>query len=236
MIDPGHGGHDPGTMNRRTGAREKDIVLRVGRYLKEELDRRGNVKAFLTRDDDRFIRLQDRPHMAISRNANLFLSIHVNAEPGGGRKARGVETYFLSPARSEESKRVAARENSVVELEDGSAPAGVDRLELVLATMDQDSHVTESRRFAGYVQNRYRDALRAADRGVKPGPFWVLVGASTNMPAILTEIGFITNTEDERRLTSEKGQREIARALADTVEEYAREYERRTSSFARGGE
>jgi len=220
MIDPGHGGHDPGTVNRRTGAREKDIVLAVSGYLREELERRSGVEPMLTRSDDRFIPLKQRPKMARQAEADLFLSIHVNAEPKGS-SARGFETYYLAPARNDESARVARLENSVLELEGEEAfGAGDDGIDKIVAMLTRDDNRDVSGRLGGFVQNAFRDTIEGPDRGVKPGPFWVLVGATGHMPAVLVELGFITNTEDERRLTSPKEQKRIASAIADAIEEY----------------
>ncbi len=226
MIDPGHGGHDPGTVNRRTGAREKDIVLAVSRYLAEELERREGVKAQLTRDDDRFIPLKQRPKMARGQNADLFLSVHVNAEPGRGTTARGFETYYLAPARNDESARVARLENSVLELEGEDAiGAGDDGIDKIVAMITRDGNRDVSGRLGGFVQDALRGTTTGPDRGVKPGPFWVLVGATGHMPAVLVELGFITNSDDEKRLTSKTWQKETAKALADAVERYLDDYE-----------
>ncbi len=220
MIDPGHGGHDPGTVNRRTGAREKDIVLAVSRYLHEELQRRSGIEPALTRSDDRFIPLKQRPKMARQAEADLFISIHVNAEPKGS-SARGFETYYLAPARNDESARVARLENSVLELEgDEAFGAGDDGIDKIVAMLTRDDNRDVSGRLGGFVQNAFRDTIEGPDRGVKPGPFWVLVGATGHMPAVLVELGFITNSTDERRLTSPKEQKRIAVAIADAIDEY----------------
>lgn len=220
MIDPGHGGHDPGTVNRRTGAREKDIVLAVSRLLHEELERRAGIEPMLTRGDDRFIPLKQRPKMAREAEADLFISIHVNAEPRGS-SARGFETYYLAPARNDESARVARLENSVLELEGEEAfGAGDEGIDKIVAMLTRDDNRDVSGRLGGFVQNAFRDTIEGPDRGVKPGPFWVLVGATGHMPAVLVELGFITNSEDERRLTSTKEQKRLAVAIADAIEEY----------------
>jgi N-acetylmuramoyl-L-alanine amidase len=225
MIDPGHGGHDPGTVNRRTGSREKDIVLAVSRYLREELERRSGIEPVLTRSDDRFIPLKQRPKMARQAKADLFISIHVNAEPKGS-SARGFETYYLAPARNEESSRVARLENSVLELEgDEAYGAGDGGIDKILAMLTRDDNRDVSGRFGGYVQNAFRGSMDGPDRGVKPGPFWVLVGATGHMPAVLVELGFITNAQDEKRLTSVKEQKRIAGAIADAIEQYFDYYE-----------
>ena len=225
-IDPGHGGHDPGTVNPRTGAREKDIVLAVSKYLRDELRDRPGIKVELTRDEDRFIKLEERPRQALSNGADLFLSIHVNAEPGRGTSARGFETYYLAPARDDRSKQVARLENSVIEMEDdGQKYTGRDNLDFILAGLDTDVNRGTSGKLGGYVQNSMRGVAVGPDRGTKPGPFWVLVGATGHIPAVLVELGFITNAEDERQLTSKKYQKQLASALAEAVETYLDYYD-----------
>jgi N-acetylmuramoyl-L-alanine amidase len=225
-IDPGHGGHDPGTVNPRTGAREKDIVLAVGKYLRDELRDRPGIEADLTRDEDRFIKLEERPRQALNNGADLFLSIHVNAEPGRGTTARGFETYYLGPKRDDESARVARLENSVLELEGEDAGFGDDTpVDFIISGIVLDDNRGTSGKLGGYVQNSMRGIAVGPDRGTKPGPFWVLVGATGHMPAVLVELGFITNAEDERRLTSERYQKQLASALAEAVESYLEYYD-----------
>jgi N-acetylmuramoyl-L-alanine amidase len=226
VIDPGHGGHDPGTMNRRTGAREKDITLRVARYLFEELDRGRGVEAHLTRDRDMFVKVKERPRKAMALDADLFISIHVNAEPGRRTSASGFETYYLGRARTEESRAVAMRENAVVALEDGGEPS--QPVEFILSGWNQDVNRDESSRFGGHVQNSLRTVMGSRDRGVKPGPFYVLL-TNGSMPTVLVELGFITNAAEAKRLTSKAKQKEIARALAATIQSYFEERGRRTA-------
>ena len=233
-IDPGHGGHDPGTVNRRTGAREKDIVLAVGRRLAEELSRRPGFEVELTREDDRFIPLKDRPKRARSNGSDLFVSIHVNAEPNGGTRANGFETFFLSPARTDESSRVARLENSVLELEgetldfEGEAP--IDKI-VSMIVLDGNRDVSQD--FGEVVQAGLNRVAVGKDRGTKPGPFWVLVGATGHMPAVLVELGFITNSNDVQKLTDAAYQERLAVALADAIEEYRDRYVR--SQMRRSG-
>ena len=220
-IDPGHGGHDPGTVNPRTGAREKDIVLAVGMYLHDELRDRPGIEVELTRDEDRFIPLKQRPKQASASGADLFMSIHVNAEPGGGTTARGFETYYLGTRRDDESARVARLENSVLELEGEEAGFGGDTpVDFIISGLVRDDNRAVSGTFGNFVQNEMRHVARGPDRGAKEGPFWVLVGATGHMPAVLVELGFITNAEDERQLTSKSYQKQLAAALAEAVERY----------------
>ncbi len=226
MIDPGHGGHDPGTVNRKTGAREKDIVLAVSRYLREELSDRAGIEVKLTRQDDTFIKLEERPRQAMNDGADLFLSIHVNAEPGTGTSARGFESYYLAKSRDEESSRVARLENSVVELEpEQGGFTGNTMTDKILSGLFRDDNRQTSGTLGGFVQNEMRRVAVGPDRGIKPGPFWVLVGATGNIPAVLVELGFITNKEDERHLTDPKYQKQLASALADSIERYFEYYE-----------
>lgn len=233
-IDPGHGGHDPGTVNPRTGAREKDIVLAVSKYLRDELRDKPGIEVELTRDEDRFIKLEERPRQALSNGADLFLSIHVNAEPGRGTSARGFETYYLAPARDDRSKQVARLENSVIEMEDdGQKYTGQDKLDFILSGLDTADNRGTSGKLGGYLQNSMRGVAVGPDRGTKPGPFWVLVGATGHIPAVLVELGFITNAEDERNLTSQKYQKQLASALAEAVETYLEYYD--GAQFRLGG-
>jgi N-acetylmuramoyl-L-alanine amidase len=225
-IDPGHGGHDPGTVNRRTGAREKDIVLAVSRYLRDALNVRSGIQVDLTREDDRFVKLEERPRQAMNNGADLFLSIHVNAEPGKGTSARGFETYYLATARDEESSRVARVENSVVELEpDEGGFTGNAMTDKIISGLFRDDNRDTSGKLGGFVQNEMRLVAVGPDRGTKPGPFWVLVGATGHIPAVLVELGFITNRDDERRLTDSDYQKQLASALADAIERYFEFYE-----------
>ncbi len=225
-IDPGHGGHDPGTVNRRTGAREKDIVLAVSRYLRDELHDRSGIQVDLTREDDTFVKLEERPRRAMNNGADLFLSIHVNAEPGKGTSARGFETYYLGTDRDDESARVARVENSVVELEPGEVGfTGNSMTDKIISGLFTDDNRDTSGKLGGFVQNELRLVATGPDRGTKPGPFWVLVGATGQIPAVLVELGFITNKDDERRLTDSSYQKQLASALADAIERYFEFYE-----------
>lgn len=226
VIDAGHGGHDPGTISPRTGAREKDITLRVARYLREALGERPGIEPLMIRDDDRFINVTRRPSLAMAMHADLFLSIHVNAEPRRRTTAGGFETYYLGRARTEEARRVAMRENAVIELDAAQQRPNLEQVEFILAGLDQDVNLGESRRFAGYVQNGLRRVFRGKDRGVKAGPFYVLL-TTGDTPTVLVELGFITNRADEEQLTSESVQRSIANALAGTIESYFEETGRR---------
>ncbi|MDP2479739.1 MAG: N-acetylmuramoyl-L-alanine amidase [Candidatus Palauibacterales bacterium] len=227
VIDPGHGGKDPGARGPR-GTKEKNVALAVARRLKARLDKDPNIDASLTRSKDVFIPLAGRPKIAVERHADLFLSIHCNSERGD--RARGFETYFLSPSRTEESRRVAIRENSAIQYEDPKERPDVDDINYILVANRQNVNVRESSFFAGEIQNAMRHDVTTPDRGVKQAGLYVLMGASGSMPAVLAEIGFISNPVEERFLRSSSGQDEIASALAEAVKEYASDYTQRLAA------
>ena len=228
VIDAGHGGVDPGTMSPRTGVREKDITLSVARKLAAELERRGGVEPLLTRDRDVFVEVMERPSLAVEWEADLFISIHVDAQPGGRSSARGFTTYHLGQARTDDALAVARRENAVIELEEGAEPPNLQQLEIILATVDRDAYRRESRLLAGHIQNGLRGAMDTQDRGARQGPYYVLMTPGL-LPAVLVELGYITNRADEAQLKDAERQDRIARALADTIESFLEETGRRTS-------
>ena len=229
VIDAGHGGVDPGTMSPRTGVREKDITLSVARKLAAELERRGGIEPLLTRDRDVFVEVMERPSLAVEWEADLFISIHVDAQPGGRSSARGFTTYHLGQARTEDALAVARRENAVIELEEGAAPPNLQQLEIILATVDRDAYRRESRLLAGHIQNGLRGAMDSQDRGARQGPYYVLMTPGL-LPAVLVELGYITNRADEAQLRDAERQDRIARALADTIENFLEDTGRRIAA------
>ena len=229
VIDAGHGGVDPGTISPRTGAKEKDITLAVSRKLAEELRRRDRFEPLLTRDRDVFVEVMKRPGMAVDMEADLFISIHVDAQPGRRTSARGFTTFHLGQARTDDALAVARRENAVIELEAGAEPPNLEQLEIILATLDRDAYRRESRVLAGHIQNGLRGALDTKDRGAKQGPYYVLMTPGL-LPAVLVELGFITNGADEGQLTDSARQDRIARSLADTIEAYLEDAGRRMAA------
>lgn len=208
VIDPGHGGKDPGAIGRH-GVREKEVALDLARLLREELRPRfGRNRILLTREEDVFLTLEGRTAIANAREADFFLSIHLNASPRSA--ARGIETYLLSEASSRRALEVAAREN-------GTTMDQLTDLQKILSDLVHRSKVDESTPLAQRIQDslvgrlsrRYRGVR---DLGVKRAPFYVLLGAQ--MPSVLVEAGFVTNPLEARRLRSRTYRREIARALA----------------------
>jgi N-acetylmuramoyl-L-alanine amidase len=203
VVDPGHGGSDIGATGR--GLREKDVTLAVARELERILERRNDIEVVLTRTDDTNLGLIQRTELANREGADLFLSLHCNAWYDSG--ARGVETYFLSPAQSEWDASVARAENSTV----GAA----EDLDFILWDLVQNVYIQESATLAEAVQNQMARSMDMENRGVKQAGFRVLVGAF--MPAILVELGFVTNSDDASKLGERDYQRRAAQALADAV-------------------
>jgi N-acetylmuramoyl-L-alanine amidase len=212
VIDAGHGGHDPGTTGRG-GLQEKDLVLdvalRLDRLVRQEL----GAEVILTRSTDAFIPLEERTAIANSRGADLFLSIHANASRNS--RARGIETYFLNFAQNSHAEAVAARENAI-------SPATLKDLQTLVKAITLNSKIDESRDFAASVQEYMVEGVRAEhtvpDRGVHTAPFYVLIGA--NMPAVLAEIAFVSNPEDESRLKKPDYRELLARSLLRGVKSY----------------
>lgn len=232
IIDPGHGGRHPGTSSPRSGVQEKHLTLAVSRMIHEELSEDPNIEPRLTRTGDEFIDVPDRPLMAVEREGDMFVSIHVDAQEAG-TSARGFTTYYLGASRTEEGRRRAIRENTVPGAKQGAGP-NIDQLEFILAGLDQGTHLQESVRFGGFIQNELRQVVDSPDRGVRPGPYWVLMRATSNMPTVLVELGFITNPDEERRLRDPGHQRVMARAIAGAIRRYLDEKQDRLDALARG--
>ena len=235
VIDPGHGGADPGNPGRffSGGLVEKDITLAVARLLRAELTRRG-ISALLTRTSDTLIDLADRGAFCRAE-CDLFVSIHVNAMPAGRSVERtsGVETYFLSDAKTEDQERVAKMENDALRFE--STPAGGSRgpLDFILKDLQLNEYLRESARLAELVQDKVVAIHPGGDRGVQQAGFMVLTTA--RRPAILVEAGFATNRTDGAFLASSLGEHKIASAIADGVVAYLLEFERKLVAAPAGG-
>jgi N-acetylmuramoyl-L-alanine amidase len=208
MLDPGHGGTDPGAEGVG-GAREKDVVLRVARALGAQLEAAG-YRVLFTRASDVFLSLSERAAHANTARADLFVSIHANASERP--EASGVETYYLSNSDDRATIRLAQMENHLGHMT-GHGGRG-DDVSFILSDLIQKYKVEESRRLAQRLQSALVAAVRRAhpevrDLGVKPGPFYVLVGVS--MPAVLVELSFLTHRREGMLL----GTAEYQQALAD---------------------
>jgi N-acetylmuramoyl-L-alanine amidase len=213
VIDPGHGGHDTGTIGPN-GLEEKDLVLEVGRRLGKLLETRLGAEVVYTRKDDTFIPLETRTAVANQSRADLFISIHANSSHDPD--ARGVETYYLNFTSSPEALEVAARENAVSE-------KSIYELQDLVKKIALKEKIEESREFAGDVQQSLHTGLAVKspairDRGVKKAPFIVLIGA--NMPSILAEISFVSNPTDEHRLATSEYRERIAESLYRGIAKY----------------
>jgi N-acetylmuramoyl-L-alanine amidase len=235
-IDPGHGGVDPGNPGVffPRGTREKDVTLQMGLLLRNELKRRG-VGVQMTRTSDTLIALGDRGGYC-AESCDLFVSLHVNslARRRGYTDIRGFETYFLAEARTEDAARVAQMENEAVRFEARPNDAGNTMgLDFILKDLQLNEHLRESARAAELVQRELKAVHTGESRGVKQAGFMVLTTA--RRPAILVELGYSTNPEDGRFLTSYASQKEMASALADAIVEYLQEYERKTSPTSEPG-
>jgi len=235
-VDAGHGGVDPGNpgMFFPRGLREKDVTLSVSVLLREELRRRG-IAVRMTRTTDTLIALGDRGGYC-SEKCDLFVSLHVNSLPRrpGFTDTRGFETYFLAEARTEDAARVARMENEAVRFEnvgDEATPLGA--IDFIVKDLQLNEHLRESARLAELVQTDLGHVHTGPDMGVKQAGFMVLTTA--RRPAVLVELGYSTNRDDSKFLTSTPGQRSIASAIADAVVEYLLEYERKTDSAADSG-
>src|SRR5262247_72490 len=230
VVDAGHGGHDSGATGP-TGLMEKDLVLDVTRRVAKLVGAQLGLKVLLTRDSDNFVTLRDRTSIANRERADLFVSIHANAHRETATD--GVETYFLSSEATDGAARqVAALENGVVQLEQppGRGSGQVDIVKAILWDLAQSEFQAESSRLAEVVHDSMTHSLRISNRGVKQAGFYVLGGAA--MPAILLEIGFVTNPKEERRLKDTKYRDEIARAILAGLAEYKRNWDQRARAAA----
>jgi N-acetylmuramoyl-L-alanine amidase len=215
VIDPGHGGKDFGAPGYLKGVHEKKVVLQVARKLAQKIREELKLEAVLTRNSDRFLTLEERTAFANTQGADLFISIHTNANRD--RRAYGIETYFLNLATDEEAIRVAAMENA-------TSTKNISDLQKILYDLMQNAKINESSRLAAYVQgsvvghlkeNRYE---RIKSKGVKQAPFYVLLGAQ--MPSILIEASFISNPRECKRLADPKFQDRLAAGVVQGIRNY----------------
>ncbi len=221
VLDPGHGGKDPGASSY--GLQEKRIVLDISRRVKRILDKKGGYEVILTRDNDTFLSLEERTVFANTKKADLFVSIHVNANTK--RSVRGLETYMLNFTDDEEAMKVAARENkiSLKRMKETRSEVGA-----ILASLELQNKRDESLKLANYIQESMVSNVkgkysRIKDHGVRQALFYVLFGA--HMPSVLVEASYITNREEAIRLKSARYREYLARGIADGIEEYLKKSE-----------
>jgi N-acetylmuramoyl-L-alanine amidase len=225
VLDPGHGGHDPGV--RGNGLSEAELVLDVSLRLKKLLEGQPGTDVVMTRDSDVFIPLEQRTAIANREAADLFLSIHANASRNV--KARGVETYFLNFAANPEAEAVAARENS-------ASGQTMHRLPDIVRAITLNNKIDESRDFAETVQKAMVRTLSSRnrelqDRGVKQAPFVVLIGAG--MPSVLAEISFVSHKQEGTLLKTSAYRQQIAQALYDAIVKYQKSLKARATIASR---
>jgi len=206
VIDPGHGGKDPGAVSQ--ARQEKQIVLSLSKTLRDILIKKG-YHAQLTRETDVYIPIRKRTQFATDQKADLFISIHANASLSA--KASGIETYYLALASDESARITAMRENV-------GAKYNMKELDALVGRIPKERKSTESRRLAELIQAQLTSGKQVRDRGVKHAPFVVLIG--TKVPAVLVEVGFISNPTEGKKLTTKAYQHQLATAIAKGIEQY----------------
>lgn len=220
VIDPGHGGHDPGAVGPNN-LYEKDVALDIALKLKKILADDPLNEVFLTREKDVFIPLEERTAIANRKSADLFVSVHANASVT--RRARGIETYLLNWTDDEEAIKVAARENKISLKKMKALNRQMDIVEVIKSDLSRSHKRDESVNLANYVQRSLISNLEVnyghvLNLGVKQALFYVLFGAK--MPSVLVEVSFISNPEEERLLSRDAYREDIARAIADGLNSY----------------
>ena len=234
VIDPGHGGHDPGAVGKIS--KEKNINLNVALKLGKQIKKNcPDVKVIYTRDRDIFIPLDRRAEIANNAKADLFISIHTNAL-AKNRTAKGASTWTLGLAKSDANLEVAKRENAVILYESdyktryaGFNPNSAESY--IIFEFMQDKYMSQSVHLASLVQKEFRHTCKRADRGVHQAGFLVLKASA--MPSILVELGFISNPEEERYLNSEAGSTTLANGIFRAFLSYKREHEIRMTGSSR---
>lgn len=227
VIDAGHGGKDSGTVGKH--CLEKDIVLsialKLGEIIKENLK---DVEVIYTRNDDTFVPLDERAAIANKNDADLFISIHANSEPKGRHSAHGTETYVMGEHTSDRNLEIAQKENSVILMEEnyeekyeGFDPNSPESY--ILFSLYQSAYVYNSLKLAELIEDQYKNRVQRYSRGVKRAGFIVLW--KTAMPSVLTEIGYLSNREEEKYLRDPLGQVYIASGIYRAIRDYKEEIE-----------
>lgn len=225
VIDPGHGGHDPGTSGK--SLKEKEVALKIalklGHYIEKNI---AGVKVIYTRKDDRYLSLDQRAEIANKAKADLFICIHANSLPGA--PAYGTETFVMGLHKDKSNFEVAKRENSVILMDEnyeeryeGFDPKSPESY--ILFTLNQSAYQESSLRFAAKIENQFKTRVGRNSRGVKQAGFMVLW--KTTMPSVLIETGFLSNANEEKYLGSENGQDMIASGIYRAFKEYKSEME-----------
>jgi N-acetylmuramoyl-L-alanine amidase len=226
VIDPGHGGKDPGAIGV-SGIKEKNITLgmalKLGKLIEENMP---GVRVEYTRKNDTFVPLDKRGQMANAVGGKLFISLHCNSTEKKPSNARGFEVYILRPGRTEEAIRIAEFENSVIKFEQDYEKryAKLTDENFILINMAQSAYAKYSERVAELMHEKVKRSPQISSKGVKQAGFYVLVGAS--MPSVLIEAGFLSNAKEEQYLATQAGQAHLAKLFFDAIADYAVEYEK----------
>jgi len=231
VVDAGHGGDDHGARGPK-GLLEKDLVLDLGRRLAARLAEQG-LAVVMTRDADRFVPLEERTRIANQAGTDLFVSIHANAS--SLRDVAGIATFFASPEATDESARALAQQENLAFGAAALRMAEGDPLRAILGDLLATEHLADAQEFARLAQRRLATAEASRSRGVKQAPFVVLMGV--HAPAVLVEVGFITNAREEGRLSSAAERERLVKGLAEAVASFrVRQDARLGLADAGGGE
>jgi N-acetylmuramoyl-L-alanine amidase len=221
VVDAGHGGDDHGAKGPK-GLLEKHLVLDLARRLAKRLEVQG-LRVVMTRDSDHFVPLGDRTQMANAAGADLFVSIHANASALGG--AHGIETFFASLEATDESARALAQRENLAFGTAAASGGAADPVLAILGDLLATEHLADAQEFARMTQRRLATAEASRSRGVKQAPFVVLMGV--HMPAVLVEVGFLTNSAEEGRLGGDPERERLAAGIADAVAAFKRRQDAR---------
>lgn len=228
VLDPGHGGKDPGAIGP-SGVREKDVVLKIAKKAQQLLESQLGIEVYMTREGDQFVPLNQRTAMANRVGAKIFISIHANSNPN--RRVNGISTYILGPAKTEEAIEVARFENSVIRLEaTQDVYPQLDDEQFILSAIAQSEFTRESEELAAMLQATTTRRTGLSDRGVKQAGYYVLIGAS--MPNILFETAFISNKNEEKKLNSATYQQQFAEGILESVRLFKQKYEKSNSGYS----
>ena len=221
VIDPGHGGKDPGAIGRAFRLKEKYLTLAISKRLKNILEERG-LKIVMTRDDDTFISLPRRVEIANRSGADLFVSVHINASRS--RSLSGFECYYLSDATDDNARAIEAFENASLKMDEETILKHSKGLDKTLWDMTLSENRIESTELAKHICGSVEDNLTVRNRGVKSARFYVLKG--TRMPAVLVEVAYLSNRYEEMRLKEKDFLDNVIYAIAQGILAYVKEYER----------
>lgn len=220
VIDPGHGGRDAGAIGRKKKTKEKDVVLKIARYLRELIDKDSRLQAVMTRTGDTFVPLEKRAQIANDSGADLFISIHANASKK--TRPRGSQTFFLAHANNDDARAVAQLENAALQYEDRE-PDDTSVVNFILLDMIQTEFQRESADLAEIVQREFEKNLKIPSRGVDQAGFVILNKAY--MPSVLVEAAFISNEKEEKELRKKSFQKKVAKAIYQSILAFKAKYD-----------